>query len=122
MLEKHEVQRLLDLAFFGFQNGKGKLSREIIEGLDQLLEESVELEICRAMGFYTIDEFEKARQVLENALGVFPDNSMVRIYMALVDILEEKSEDAREKILNVIEKDDDPEAVALGKTFLKELV
>lgn len=122
MLEKHEVQRLLDLAYFGFQNGKGKLASDIIEGLDQILDKSVELEICRAMGFYTIDRFDEARQVLEKAQEFSPDNSMVEVHMALVDILEEKFNDARQKISRVVETDDDPAATALAKTFLEELV
>lgn len=122
MLETIEIQRLLDIACLGFQRGKGKLARDIVAGLDTILTDDLSLEICRAMGFYTVDRFEEAREVLDNAMETFPDNSMVWVHLALVDILETKNEDAKVKIDRVMEKGDDEAAVALAKTFRVELV
>ena len=121
MLEKNEIQRLLDIAFLGFHTGKTLLARDIVKGLDHVLKESVELEICRAMGFFSVDRFEEARQVLESAEEKFTQSSMVKVYTALVDILEKKYQDAEAKLTRIIEIGDDPAAVRLGQTLLDGL-
>ena len=72
MLERQQIQRLLDLAFLGCQTGHIGLARQVVEGLDQMLGNSVELEICRAMGYYTVDQFETAKEILAAAWEKFP--------------------------------------------------
>lgn len=119
MLEQQQIQRLLDIAFLGCHKGQAGLSRIVIQGLDQVLENSVELEICRAMSFYTVDQFEEARQILSEALDKFPGDAMVLTHTALVEILEGNINDAKEKLGGVIAENKDPEAVELAEKLLK---
>lgn len=120
MLERNQIQRLLDIAYLGCQKGHVGLAREVIDGLDQLLENSVELEICRAMAFYTVDQFEPALEVLNAANEKFPENAMIQTHTALVDILMKNTVDAQKKLEAVISKNDDPAATTLAKTLLTE--
>ena len=115
MLEQKQIKRLLDIAFLGCQKGHIGLARNVIEGLDQMLENSVELEICRAMSFYTVDQFEKAAEVLSAAGEKFPGDQMIKTYSALVDILMENLFEAKEKLNSVISKNKDKDAVNLAQ-------
>ncbi|MBI9092607.1 MAG: hypothetical protein JEZ12_25605 [Desulfobacterium sp.] len=118
MLERKQIQRLLDIAFLGFQKGHTAQARQVIDGLDQLLEESVELEICRAMGFYTVDQFEAATEILSAAEEKYPENPMVKTHTALVDLLLGNTFEAKNKLDHVIEGDLDPQATALAKQLM----
>lgn len=120
MLERIQIQRLLDIAFLGCKEGVTGLSRQVIEGLDELLKDSSELEICRAMSFYTVDQFEEAVEVLTQAQGKFPDNQMIKTHMGLVDILMENTSEAKEKLDQVISDDSDPDAVKLAKELVAQ--
>lgn len=120
MLEKQQIKRLMDIAFTGCQNGSASHARRVIKGLDQMLENSVELEICRAMSFYTVDQFEEAGKVLKAAHDNFPDDQMVVTHMALVDILTENMPEAAEKLNKVISDGKDQEAVSLAEKLKAE--
>jgi len=96
------------------------LAREVIQGLDQLLDDSVELEICRAMGFYTVDQFDSARDVLSAAEEKFPGNPMVKTHMALVDVLTDNTPAAKEKLDQVIAEAKDPAATDLAQKLVSE--
>ena len=108
MLERRQIQRLLDVALLGCQKGHAGLARQVIEGLDQMLEESPELEICRAMSFYTVDQFEEANEVLSAAEENFSEDQMIKTHAALVDLLMGNTHEAKEKLDHVISEDKDP--------------
>lgn len=120
MLERQQIQRLLDIAFLGCHNGYIGLARQVVEGLDQVLEDSVELEICRAMGYYTVDQFEAANAVLSAAEEKFPGNHMIQTHMALVDLLMGNIFEAKEKLNRVITQDQDLDAQKLAQILVAE--
>lgn len=120
MLEQDQTQRLLDIAFYGCQKGEVGLARQVIKGLDQLLSDSPELEICRAMSFYTLDQFEEALDILDRAGKAFPDNQMIAVHGALVGILGGEKDAARTVLAEVISADQDKDAVKLAQALLEE--
>ena len=120
MLEQHQIQRLLDIAFVGCQQGRSGLARQVIEGLDLLLEDSLELEICRAMSFYTVNDFGRAREILDAAAEKFAHDPMCITHLALVDILEGETAQARERLDGVIAQNKDAEAVQLATSLVAE--
>ncbi|MCG8566387.1 MAG: hypothetical protein MI747_15025 [Desulfobacterales bacterium] len=120
MLEKYQTKRLLDIAFLGCQRGETALARKVIAGLDLLLDDSVELEICRAMSHYTVDEFEPAREVLTAALDRFPNEPLLGIHLALVDHLTDQDFQARERLDQVLASDADSDVLALARAIREE--
>lgn len=120
MLEKDQIQRLLDIAFMGCQNGQVGLARKVIDGLDQVLAHSPELEICKAMSFYVVDQFEPALAVLSDAGQAFPDNDMIKVHTALVHTLSGEKETARQTLSALAESSQEPGAAALAKSLLEE--
>jgi len=120
MLERKQIQRLLDIAFLGCHNGHTGLSRQVVQGLDQLLEDSVELEICRAMGHYTVDQFDEANDILSRAEEKFPGDHMIKTHMALVDLLKGNTFEAKEKLDQVISHGKDPAAQNLAQKLVAE--
>ena len=85
-----------------------------------MLEESVELEICRAMSFYTVDQFKEANEILSTAEERFPDDDMVKTHIALVDLLMGNTFEAREKLDRVMAREKDPEAKKLAQELIAE--
>lgn len=120
MLERKQIQRLLDIALLGCQKGQTGLARQVIEGLDQMLEDSPELEICRAMSFYTVDQFEDANEILSAAEEKFPEDPMIKTHAALVDLLMENTHEAREKLDYVISEDKDSAATKLAQELVAQ--
>lgn len=120
MLERNQIQRLLDMAFLGCQKGCIGEARQVIDGLDLLLENSAELEICRAMSHYAVDQFDQANGILAAAKEKHPDNPMIDTQQALVDILMEKSAEAGKKLDQVIRANRDPDAVKLAEQLKAE--
>ncbi|MDY0220910.1 MAG: hypothetical protein RBR67_07220 [Desulfobacterium sp.] len=120
MLERKQTQRLLDIALLGCQTGHTALARDVVAGLDQLLEKSAELEICRAMGYYTVDQFDEAKKILDAALENFPENQMVKTHKALVDILMGETIDSKKNLDQVAAQDKDMDAQKLALTLIKQ--
>jgi thioredoxin-like negative regulator of GroEL len=120
MLERKQTQRLLDIALLGCHTGYTELSRNVVEGLDQLLAKSAELEICRAMGYYTVDQFDEAKKILAAAEEAFPDNQMVKTHTALVDILMGETIEAKKNLDQVAAQDEDEDAQKLALTLIKQ--
>ena len=120
MLEKREIQRLLDIGFLGCNRGYAALSRKVIAGLDQVLDSSVELEICRAMGHYTVDEFDAARDILNAALERFPGEAMVLTHLALAEGLAGETDAARNRLEGVMADSKDEAAKTLAGKLLEE--
>jgi thioredoxin-like negative regulator of GroEL len=120
MLERKQTQRLLDIALLGCQTGHTTLARDVIEGLDQLLEKSAELEICRAMGYYTVDQFDEAKEILGAALERFPDDQMVKTHTALVDILMGETIDAKKNLDQVAAQNKDADAQKFAATLIEQ--
>ncbi|MBF0201775.1 MAG: hypothetical protein HQK66_10785 [Desulfamplus sp.] len=120
MLEPNQIKRLLDIAALGCHRGHAGLAREIITGLDQLLENSVELEICRAMSYYTVDQFPEAIDILSSAGEKFPGNPMITAHMALVEILMDNGIDARKKLDAVAAQSEDLEAKRLAEILISQ--
>lgn len=120
MLEQIQIQRLLDIALFGCHKGEVGLARQVIEGLDQVLCDSPELEICRAMSFYTVNQFDQAMEVLTKAEASFGDNLMVKTHKGIVQSLMGEKDDARKTLEAVVQNSHDPDAVTLASAFLDE--
>ncbi len=120
MLERKQTQRLLDIALLGCQTGHTALARDVVEGLDQLLEKSAELEICRAMGYYTVDQFDEAKEILGAALERFPDDQMVKTHTALVDILMGETIDAKKTLDQVAAQNKDADAQKFAATLMEQ--
>jgi len=120
MLEKQQTKRLMDIALLGCQTGHTGLARQVVEGLDQLLDQSVELEICRAMGYYTVDQFEVAKEILGAALEKFPGDQMIKTHIALVDILMGETMEAQKSLDQVVAQDKDLDAQKLAKTLVEQ--
>lgn len=120
MLERKQTQRLLDIALLGCQTGHTALARDVVDGLDQLLENSAELEICRAMGYYTVDQFDEAKKILAAARERFPDDQMVKTHTALVDILMDDPLEAKKNLDQVVAQDKDVDAQKLALALIEQ--
>lgn len=122
MLSTVDCKRLLDIAFAASSGGFPGEARAILDGLEKVWPDSPEVKICRAVNHYVVNDFDKAHQCLGDVLAADPGNEFALAYLGVVYHLAGEDGEARKALETVARDGEDPQAVALAKAMLKDVL
>ena len=122
MLNTIECKRLLDIAFLAASKGLPGEARVILDGVEKVWPDSAEVGICRAVSHYVVNDFDMAHEKLGAVLKADPGNEFALAHLGILYHLADEDDEARKQLQLVVDEGENPEAVELARTMLKDVM